>query len=199
VSADPHRDNVVELPGAEPDNEEIVRGLLASDPRAAATLHDVYGGLINRLVWRLLGADPEHDDVVHQVFVNVLDSVHKVNNPAALGSWISGVTINTVRRELRSRRYRRFLRPVAEVEIEVRQEPIVRSFYAAVETMAADDRIAFILKYVEGRSLPEVAATVGCSLATAKRRIARAREIFVERARDDEALSAAVEDMKHEG
>jgi RNA polymerase sigma-70 factor (ECF subfamily) len=38
------------------------------------------------------------------------------------------------------------------------------------------ERMAWMLRYVEGCELPEVARMCGCSLATAKRRIAAAHE-----------------------
>ena len=55
----------------------------------------------------------------------------------------------------------------------------------------ADDRIAWTLRYVERHRLESVAEHVGCSLATAKRLIARAQafleEHFVSPFAEDEA------------
>jgi RNA polymerase sigma-70 factor (ECF subfamily) len=47
-------------------------------------------------------------------------------------------------------------------------------------TLPADDRIAFALRVMEGMELLEVAEACRVSLATAKRRIARAQRRFAE-------------------
>lgn len=50
----------------------------------------------------------------------------------------------------------------------------LRAIYALVETLPPTTRLALLLRRVEGLSLEEVAAMLGVSLATAKRRIAEA-------------------------
>lgn len=192
---------VVSLDAARMPDAQIVEGLARGSPSAGRALYDRYGDLVNRLVWRLLGADPEHDDVVHLTFVNVLGSIHKLKNPDSLRSWITGVTVNTVRKEIRSRRYRRILHLVPEEPPDASEpgdEDLVRRIYAALERVGADERIAFTLHHVEGQSLPEVAAVTGGSLATVKRRIARARKTMVRELERDARLASAVEEMKNE-
>ena len=46
--------------------------------------------------------------------------------------------------------------------------------YRALDDVPVKERIAWTLRHVEGESLDRVAALCGCSLATAKRRIAAA-------------------------
>ena len=65
---------------------------------------------------------------------------------------------------------RRSLRADADPEARV----LLAQVYALLQTLPADDRIAWTLRYVERHRLEVVAEIVGCSLATAKRRI-RAR------------------------
>jgi RNA polymerase sigma-70 factor (ECF subfamily) len=50
--------------------------------------------------------------------------------------------------------------------------------YALLCTMPANDRIAWTLRYVERHRLEAVAELTNCSLATAKRRIARAQHFL---------------------
>ncbi len=190
--------SVVELGKGEWTDERIIEGVGRGDPAAGRALYDRHGRLVHRMVWRLLGADLEHEDVVHQTFVNVLTCIGQVRNPASLGSWIAGVTVNTVRKELRSRGYRRILELVDEERgVSAGADPAVRSLYAAMGRLATDDRIAFTLHHVEGQSLPEVAAMTGCSLATVKRRIARARERLAHDIEKDSRLAASVEELSH--
>ncbi|MDJ0761820.1 MAG: sigma-70 family RNA polymerase sigma factor [Myxococcota bacterium] len=181
-------------------NHALVAGLVSGDPVATAALYDRFGDLINRYIWRLLGADQEHDDVVHQVFINILSSAKKIRNPSSLEDWIIGVTINTARREIRNRKYRRMLIPTPEPlsyakdSTDTSQQLMTRRVFAILRQMKTDDHIAFILRFVEGHTLGEVAVAAGYSLATAKRRIARAKKEFLERAKKDVVLAALIQD-----
>jgi RNA polymerase sigma-70 factor (ECF subfamily) len=44
-----------------------------------------------------------------------------------------------------------------------------------LDAMTVDDRLAFVLHCIDGETLDEVARICRCSLATAKRRVARAQ------------------------
>jgi RNA polymerase sigma-70 factor (ECF subfamily) len=52
----------------------------------------------------------------------------------------------------------------------------LRRLDGVLATLPAAQRVAWMLRNVEGQSLPEVASACACSLATAKRRIAAADE-----------------------
>ncbi len=62
--------------------------------------------------------------------------------------------------------------------------------YTILDRLPADERIAFVLRFVEHHPLAEVAELTRCSLATAKRRIARATKAFDEFAAEDPDLAA---------
>ena len=194
---------VVRLSAKRMSDREIVEGLVRNDEKAAAALYDKYGAKVNHLVWRLLGADTEHDDVVHGVFIHILTSVKNLKKPESLPDWITGIAINTVRREIRNRKYRRILHLVPEYPeygmeyaAEGSQVPVKRVFGVLGE-MKADDHIVFVLRFVEKHTLGEIAASCGYSLATAKRRVHKAKEEFMKRARKDAILSDLIKDANH--
>jgi len=72
------------------DRAATVAGMLAGDSHARASFYDHYRAMVNRLVWRLLGADSEHDDVVQMVFVHALTSIGKLRDPESLDTWLGG-------------------------------------------------------------------------------------------------------------
>jgi RNA polymerase sigma-70 factor (ECF subfamily) len=151
---------------------------------------------VNRLVWRVLGADSDHDDLVHQVFVQLLAGLPKVRDPEALAVWMASVCVKTVRTEIRRRRVRRFFNVsdanIAHVAAPVEDREardLLERTYAILETFPVDERIAFILRYVDERPLLEVAQACACSLATVKRRIHRAEQRFTRLASRDPALA----------
>jgi RNA polymerase sigma-70 factor (ECF subfamily) len=57
--------------------------------------------------------------------------------------------------------------------------------YQVLDGMRASWRVAWVLRYVEGEALEEVARLCDCSLATAKRRITAAHELVTETLADE--------------
>jgi RNA polymerase sigma-70 factor (ECF subfamily) len=176
-------------------DEAIVDGLRRGEPAAAQAFFDAHADRIEGLVWRLLGPDTEHDDVVGQVLVNVARSVGSLRDPAALRSWLTGVTINTVKKEIGRRQRRPVLVPTEALPELPDGAPgpddlaVARGLYRVLDRLEPDDRLLLILRYVQGCTLPELAAALERSLATVKRHLTRARERFAEQAREDFWLS----------
>src|SRR5690242_20842862 len=81
----------------------------SGEPQAILALHDQFAPLVNKLVWRVLGPDPDYADVVHDAFIRVYRGVKSVRDPNRLPDWVAQVAVNTVRNEIRRRKFRRFI------------------------------------------------------------------------------------------
>jgi RNA polymerase sigma-70 factor, ECF subfamily len=165
-------------------NAELVERM-CSDPTAAAPLlYARFAPPVNRLVWRLLGADPDHNDVVQQIFYRILKQSKHLREPEKLDSWVHTIAANTVYEVLRRRQVRRvFLRDLpteahADLVRDVEARDMLLRTKALIDRLPPKERIVFMLYYVEGRTLSEVAEIRGYSLATAKRRVGRANKRF---------------------
>ncbi len=175
-------------------SRRLVERLHEQDASAARELYDRCARQVNAVVWRVLGADAEHDDVVQQVFANVFRNLAQLRDPDRLESWVLGVAVRTARTEIRRRRVRRIVRlDAAATERAPAVEDhegryLIARVHAILHRMNADLQVAFVLRFVEGRSLVETAELCGCSLATIKRRIHRARARFEFHARNDPEL-----------
>lgn len=174
----------------------LVEGLRAEQPAAIAAFYDRYAAHVHRLLGRVLGVDAELADVHHDVFVRALGSLRTLRDPDALGAWITSVTLFTARSAIQRRARRRWLSFLAPEALPEIAAPAVngdlgealRATYAVLDTLPADERIAFALRFLEGMDLTEVAAACAVSLATIKRRLARAEERFTRAARKHPAL-----------
>ena len=182
------------------DPGRLLKLMQGGGRRASAALFDSYGSDIDRIVWRLLGADSEHQDVVHDALCEVLRQVWRVREPASLKRWIHTVTACVVRKELRSRGYRRRFwgseaNPdrfeAAGADPESRQ--LLARTYSVLGRMPADERLAFSLRYIERFSSEEMAQALGCSQRTARRKLAKAKKRFRSLARRDSQLSGLLE------
>ncbi|HYQ16959.1 MAG TPA: sigma factor-like helix-turn-helix DNA-binding protein, partial [Polyangiaceae bacterium] len=69
---------------------------------------------------------------------------------------------------------------IATPDADPESRALLAQVYALLQTLAADDRIAWTLRYVERHRLETVAVMMDCSLATAKRRIARAQRFLTD-------------------
>jgi RNA polymerase sigma-70 factor (ECF subfamily) len=188
------------LPVAAPlyaDDGELVAALRRGEARAQSILVERYEPLVERLVAGALGIDAEIADVVQDVFVAVLEGVHNLKDASALRSWIATLTVFTARGRIRRRRRWRWIRFVAPEEVpevpvaapQGETHEAVRATYAILSDFPADERLAFTLRFVSEMQLTEVAAACRVSLATVKRRLARAEKRFVEAARSNPALT----------
>ena len=194
----PHRAKVIPLAKRTLTDPQIVDGVRRGDPAAGWALVDRFGPLIDRRVWRLMGGDSEHRDIVQQVFQQLVGTLHRLDDSQALGAWVEKLTINVVRKEFRRRKYRRivqFSTVDAEIamddateDVTIEKKVLILRAYDILKRMNVEDRIAFTLRFIEEMPLADVAEATGCSLATAKRRIRRGRETFMKKARRDPFL-----------
>lgn len=178
-------------------DEALVAALRAGHPEAAALLFDRYAIHVRRVLVRVLGPDPELLDLVHDVFVTALESVNKLSEPKALRGWLTQVAVFTARGKIRRRMRWRFLRILPPQEVpEPEHNPTdfeaseaLRSAYRVLNRLHPDERIAFALRFIDGMELTEVAQACDVSLATIKRRLARAKQQFGELSRGEPALA----------
>ncbi len=185
------------------DDYAIVAGIRRGDPAAAAALFAHYRGLVERALVRILGFDSELADAVQETFIRALGSTRLLRDPQALPSWLIRISVCTAADLIRRRR-RRWLQFFAEPQelvngaghlvfdsepdLEMRQALLAAQ--AILSSLPADERIAFSLRRLDGMELKDVAHACGCSLATIKRRLARAEKRFRARAERHQALES---------
>lgn len=191
----PSGDNVRALP-FRGDNAALVAALLRGSPGAAAAFHDRYAHQIHGLLFRMLGPDPELEDTLHDVFVRALEALPALRDPAALDSWIMGVAVRTVRTRLQRRARRWWLKFLPAENL---PEPVawgldpastesLRAVSRILDKLLVDERIALVLRFAAEMTVAEAAAAAGVSMATLKRRVARAERRFLQYARSEPAL-----------
>jgi len=142
-----------------------------------------YASYVAVVAMRLLGRDDEIDDVVQEVFLEAVRGLQRLREQGALKGWLATVAVRVAGRRLRRRRLRGLLgldRSPGYLELASHDAPpdqraMVARVYLLLDRIPVRERLAWTLRHVEGEPLDEVARLCGCSLATAKRRIAKAR------------------------
>lgn len=161
-------------------NAELVRDVIAGRPAAAAALWKAYGGLVYRIAERAMGSPHDAEDIAQDVFLQLFKKLGLLRDPGALRSFIVSVTIRIVRWRLRRRRLRQWVGLTEGGQLPdlpsrgVDADQALTRFYSLLDRLSVEDRMVFALRRVDGMQLDEVAAAMGISLATVKRRLRRA-------------------------
>ncbi|MDP9151084.1 MAG: sigma-70 family RNA polymerase sigma factor [Myxococcota bacterium] len=206
ASSHASQEGVVHLLPLARTDAALVASLKLRELGSADLLFERYGGYVERLVVRVLGIDSEVPDIINEVFARTLENVDNLRDPAAFKGWIGSIAIFTARVFLRRRRTRRrWLRFVSPEELpemaatnalpEVSQ--VLKRTYVVLDTLPADERIAFALRFVDGMELTAIAEVVGVSLATVKRRLGRAQQLFAAAAQRDPLLREHLAEEAH--
>lgn len=181
--------NVVALTGTPGITDaELVQRVRAGDRWAEEALFRKHVDFIAGLALRLLRHRADADDVVQDTFVAALDGLDRLADGRSLRAWLASIAVHEVHRRFRRRRLLSLLglhhsshdvAMSAMVQAGTSQEARAElaELEARLERASDVDRAAWVLRYVEGYLLEEVAELCGCSPTTAKRRIARAREL----------------------
>ncbi len=167
---------------------ELVARLRTGDRWAEQTLFVRHFGVVVATVARLLGDATEAEDVVQDTFATALVELGRLRDPSAFRAWLVSIAVRKVHRRFRRRRLSRMfgldagepeggIAELASESASAEQRAELMLIDRILRTLAPADRIAWSLRYVEGQRLEEVATSCGCSLATAKRRIAAADTI----------------------
>jgi RNA polymerase sigma-70 factor, ECF subfamily len=172
------------LPGAaldESDDADLARALIARDPQAPRALWRRFAPMVFRMLRRALGPGHDVEDLAQEVFLCVFEKVPTLREPKALKAFVISITVLTTRSELRKLWVRRWIRlsgktdPTgkAVVHLDTDAREALGRFYGVLDRVNAQDRTLFVLRFMEGLGLLEVAAAAGLSLATTKRRLTR--------------------------
>ncbi len=170
---------------------QLVRLTAESDSGAFEILYRRHAAFALNLVVRLQGGATDAEDVVHDAFLRAHERLDSLRDANAFRAWLGSIVVRLVRTRLRKRRLLRSLGmaqssepvdldSVASSDAGPEVRALLAQVYALLGTMPANDRIAWTLRYVERHRLEGVAEMTDCSLATAKRRIARAQHFLSE-------------------
>lgn len=186
--------------GEADSDETLVLEARSGNESAATQIWIRYSGLVRAMLRRSVGSD-EVDDAVQEVFIRLFPALPQLRQAASLRSFLIGITLRVAGTGLRRRRCREWLQltPTGELselatavsdDVEA-HEALVR-FYGILDKLGQKPRLVFVLRYVEGMDLTEVAAALEISLATAKRYLARAAARVSSMVERDPALASYV-------
>ena len=180
----------------------MIQALRAGHPGAAAVFYDQHAGHVHRALRSALGSDDDVPDLLQEVFIRALEHIGKLRDLDRVRSWLTGIAIFVAREQIRLRSRRSWLRvfspeqtrPSHHDQPSSEARLALREVYEVLDRMPIDERMAFVLRFIEGMSLPDAAEACETSLATFKRRLTRAEHRFIEAARRRPTLELWLEE-----
>jgi RNA polymerase sigma-70 factor, ECF subfamily len=193
---------------AERDTTQLFRAIQQAKPGWQRQVFDEYHRLVRGLALKAFGPYAEVEEVIDDVFLSFFDAAHRVQKPEALRSYLVSITMNRIRTEIRVRQRRakiyRLVGPGDELDRRAstddpKAKAALIQLSHVVDDLDAEERAVYLLRFVEGLPLAEVAELLNMSEATAQRRALRAEEHVLRRVSRNALLSDYVaERTRHE-
>ncbi|MEE9386156.1 MAG: RNA polymerase sigma factor [Nannocystaceae bacterium] len=164
------------------EDHALVARACAGDERALRHFYNAYQAQVRGHLHRLLGADPDIDDMLQTVFTNAFLALARFKGQSTISTWLYRITANSTHNLLRQR-FRR-----DRVKSALRSFNISRQAHLQTDRIDTRDEVSrvlkclhpdlretFVLYHYEGRTLQEISQILSKPISTVGDRLSRAR------------------------
>jgi RNA polymerase sigma-70 factor (ECF subfamily) len=175
------------------DDAALVARFQRGDAAVFDTLFARHQDYAYNIVYGIVGNAEEARDLTQEVFVQVYRSLPKFRNNSRFATWLYRIAVNRAVDAARGARRWRFLPIYDEPSLAAKTMESETEPHHIAERHAERDslqkvlmrcplthRQVLALRYYRDMSIEEIAETIGCSVAAAKVRLHRARQVFRE-------------------
>lgn len=178
---------------------ELIRGVIARDRAAMTCLVETYQKKVIKTAYYFLGNMDDAEDVAQEVFLEIVNSMHKFRQSSILSTWIYRITINySLNAVKRNKRGQIFVRiekifgtaqpgkskqvhePAFENNAMVQNET-GKLLKETVSGLPENQRTVFILNKYEEMSYKEISEVTGFSVSSVESLLHRAKLKLQER------------------
>jgi RNA polymerase sigma-70 factor (ECF subfamily) len=158
---------------------ELIRAAKAGDRMAFSNLIERDGSLAYRAALAVLGSAEDARDVVQNASLRAWQRLPDLREPSAWPSWYRRIVVRTAVDYARQRHRSREMSLRIDIDTGQGPDPALSSderltILAAVNRLSPDDRAVLGLRFGADLDVPDIAATLGIRLGTAKARLHRA-------------------------
>jgi len=162
----------------------------AGDLQAFDLIVKRYAEQVYRIGLRMTNNRDDAEDIQQETFLRVYRHLHRFRSDSSFSTWLSSIAVNVCLTHRQKAAQHPTVQLVddweahADVEQTVEHELLAGAEADRVQRilslLAPQDRVVLILKYVEGFSHEEIAATLNCSSGSCRSRLHRAKKLFQE-------------------
>ena len=176
-------------------DEALVRAAKAGDYDAFERLFERHRDMVFRFAYNMAGRRDDAEDLVQEAFVRAYQNLARYRDEAKFTTWLLRIVTNLATDQGRMHTRRTALEqqeatggldwmtqgnpvdPVKELEGERRAGVLRR----AIASLPPHHRNMIVMRDIEEREYPDIAATLGCTVGGAKLRVLRARRALRDR------------------
>jgi len=180
-------------PDADSADSLLVHQCVAGDEEACGRLVRDHQRMVYQLALHLLGDSQEALDLSQEVFLRVFRTLPRFRGQSSLRTWIYRIVVNQAsnrqrwwRRRHRSHQVALETHTAAHGELPdarrsvmpdsvLQQREVAGRVWAALDRLPFDQRVAVVLREIDGLSYEEIGVSLGVAVGTVKSRLARAR------------------------
>ena len=172
------------------DDHAQIRAVLAGEKDAYGVLVARHGESIFRVAFRITESEADAEEVVQETFLRGYRSLGEFDARSDFRTWVYRIAVNCALQVLSKRKTEAAV-PIAEEYDDERpgvqlahggagpdrlllDREIEHRRHAAMEKMTPDERLAFVLRHLEGRSTEEIATALQITPNNAKQAVFRA-------------------------
>lgn len=176
-------------------DQQLVALCREGDPAAFGMIYERYERAVYRYAYHMLGNADEADDIKQDAFVKAFRTIPGFRGDCSLLTWLLKVTGNLCRDRHKSqaRRGETAILPELEATLfdtsergsdpakQAERKYLRGAVHKVLGGLPEPQRELIILRDLEGLSYQEIADVLGCSVASVKLRLFRARRSFKDR------------------
>jgi RNA polymerase sigma-70 factor (ECF subfamily) len=184
--------SMVRMPGAAVSSEtadvaQIVRLVLSGDTASFEHIISRYERRVMNIAMRILGCHDDAHDAAQEVFLRVFKYLHRLDLEKPIEPWLMRMTVNVCRDLGRKKRQHQSTSldhtpsesitnsPADDPYTGLAEEQQRQMLWKALACLSENERVAIVLRDVEGLSTAEVAAILESPEVTVRSRISRGR------------------------
>jgi RNA polymerase sigma-70 factor, ECF subfamily len=191
------------------EQESLLARAAAGDRVAFREVYQRHRGDVARLVFRMLGARPDAEDVIQEVFFQVFRSLKDFRGQSKFTTWLHRVTVNVVLMHRRAAKSRPVFadEPIEDGQINAEtvqpdedfaRRERMRAFSRLLDRLAEKKRVVFILHELEGMAPAEIAKIVGSPVLTVRTRLFYARRELEGMLAEEPTLAGVLREIQSE-
>ncbi len=164
--------------------QQLIAGVLAGDPRAERELYDLHVDRVYRLAYRMTGDPQMAEDYTQETFIRTFGKLDTFQGRSALGTWIHSIAVSVVLDGLRKvKRLRNRETEVADGISDFPGRPapdtsLKLRLHNAIDRLPEEMRVVVVMHDIEGFKHHEISEAIGVPVGTTKSRLFRARQIL---------------------
>jgi RNA polymerase sigma-70 factor (ECF subfamily) len=175
------------------EETQVIEKAKQGDSRAIRTLVDEYAPVIFRFSYSICRNQDRAEHATQETFLSILRKLDQFDSRSKFSTWLYTIVSNHCLMLARSEKTRRTVsiddeeNPLPEIAVDhwdhdpgaaVERSDLKEHLDAAIDKLAPEYKVVFVLRDIEGLSTEEVASITNLSIPAVKSRLHRARSFL---------------------